>query len=110
MTEQTIQEGKNLAVVSYITLIGTLVAFFMNRDNRNPFTSFHTRQALGLWLLELIFAYLISGFNNWMATLSFWIFFGVLFIYGILGAITGKLNTVPLVGPFFQKLFASIGQ
>ena len=57
MTDQTIQEGKTLAIVSYFTLIGTLIAFFMNNEKRNQFTAFHTRQALGLWLLEMILGF-----------------------------------------------------
>jgi len=109
MTEDHIQKGKTLAFVSYLTLIGTLIAFFMNQETKNPFTSFHIRQALGLWLLEMALGYFIGGFDNWMITYSFWVFFGVLFIYGIIGALTGKLNSVPFLGSFFQKLFASIG-
>ena len=109
MTEDHIQKGKTLAFVSYLTLIGTLIAFFMNQETKNPFTSFHIRQALGLWLLEMALGYFIGGFDNWMITYSFWVFFGVLFIYGIIGALTGKLNSVPFLGSFFQKLFSSIG-
>ena len=110
MNENTIQTGKTLAFVSYLTLIGTLIAFFMNQEKKNAFTSFHVRQALGLWLLELVLGYFVGGFDSWMVTISFWIFFGVLFIYGMIGALTGKLNFVPFVGPIFQKLFTSIGQ
>ncbi|GFZ84693.1 hypothetical protein GCM10011531_14430 [Aquaticitalea lipolytica] len=110
MTDQTIQEGKTLAIVSYFTLIGTLIAFFMNNEKRNQFTAFHTRQALGLWLLEMILGFVVSGFDNWMITYSFWIFIAVLFLYAIFGAITGKLYSVPLLGDFFQKLFKNIGQ
>jgi len=109
-TQDTSQQGRNLAIVSYLTLIGTLIAFFMNKDARNTFVSFHVRQALGLWLLEMALGYFIGGFNDWMITISFWIFFGVLFIYGILGALTGKMNPIPVLGDFFQKLFSSIGQ
>jgi uncharacterized membrane protein len=109
-TEKTTQQGKNLAIVSYLTLIGTLIAFFMNKDTRNPLVSFHVRQALGLWLLQMAFGYFIGGFNDWMITISFWIFFGVLFIYGILGALSGKMNSIPVLGNFFQKLFNSIGR
>lgn len=110
MTENEIQKGKTLAFVSYITLIGTLIAFFMNQETKNPFVAFHIRQSLGLWLLEMVLGYFVGGFDSWMITNSFWIFFGVLFIYGMLGALTGKLNSVPILGDFFQKLFASIGK
>lgn len=109
-TQDTSQQGRNLAIVSYLTLIGTLIAFFMNKDTRNPLVLFHVRQALGLWLLEMALGYIIGGFNDWMITISFWIFFGVLFIYGILGALSGKMNSIPVLGDFFQKLFRSIGQ
>ncbi|MEY8849295.1 hypothetical protein AB9K26_10775 [Psychroserpens sp. XS_ASV72] len=98
----------SLAIVAYITLIGTLVAFFMNKDKQNPLVSFHIRQALGLWLLQLFLGSFIGAFDSWMVTISFWIFFIVLFIYGILGAATKKMNVVPILGPFFQKLFASL--
>ena len=30
MTEKTIKEGKTMAIVAYLTLIGTLIAFFIN--------------------------------------------------------------------------------
>ena len=110
MNEQTVQEGKTFAFVAYLTLLGTLVAFFMNQDRKNEFTSHHTRQGLGLGLMYLIFAYFIGGFDSWLITTSFWIFFLVLYFYGMLGALTGKLNTLPIIGEFFQKLFKSIGQ
>jgi uncharacterized membrane protein len=109
MNQSTIQEGKSLAIVAYITLIGVLIAFFMNQEKRNSFTSFHIRQGLGLWLLYFIMGYIVSGFDSWMLTYSFWIFFSVLFVYGIAGAITGKLHSVPILGPYFQKLFKSLG-
>lgn len=110
MNKSTIEEGKTYAFVAYLTLIGTLVAFFMNKDRRNEFTSYHTRQALGLGLLYLVFAYFVGGFNSWLITTSYWIFFLVLYLYGMMGALTGKLNTLPVIGDLFQKLFKSIGQ
>ena len=110
MDQNTINEGKTLGLVAYLTLFGTLIAFYMNKDKRNPFTSFHVRQALGLGFLYIIMGYVIGYFDSWMITYSFWIFFSVLFFYGLFGAITGKLNKIPLLGDFFQNAFKSIGQ
>lgn len=110
MNENTVQGGKTLAFVAYLTLIGTLIAFFMNQEKRNDFVSFHVRQALGLGLLYIAIGYIISSLDSMMVSMSFWIFFSVLFLYGIFGAMTGKANKIPLLGDFFQKLFNSLGQ
>jgi len=110
MQDSAAKDGKTFAIISYITLFGTLIAFFMNREKRNPLVSFHIRQALGLWLLQLLLGYFISAFDSWMISVSFWVFILVLIVYGISGAMSGKYNEVPMLGPFFQKLFSSIGQ
>lgn len=110
MTQEEIEEGKGLAIISYLTILGTIIAFFMNNDKKNAFVAFHTRQAFGLWLTYFIVAYAISGFDNWYATLGFWIFFGILLFYGFINAVAGKPEEVPLLGPLFQKWFSSLGR
>lgn len=109
MDDNTVNEGKTLALVAYLTLIGTLIAFFLNQEKRNAFTYFHIRQALGLGLLYIAIGYIISSLDSMMVSVSFWIFFAVLFLYGILGAISGKTNKIPILGDYFQNLFKSLG-
>ena len=109
MDQNSAKEGKGLSIIAYITIIGVLIAFFMNQEKKNSFTFFHIRQSLGLWLMYFIFGYVVSGFDSWILTYSFWIFFAVLFLYGLLGAISGKANSIPFLGDFFQKLFKSLG-
>ncbi len=109
MEDQDIADGKNNAIISYLTIFGTIIAFFLNNDKKNAFASFHIRQALGLWLTFFVLGYVISAFDSWLITFCFWMFFGVLFIYGFINALAGKPQAVPLIGDFFQKLFASIG-
>jgi len=108
MTEQTIQEGKTMAFVSYLWLFGLIIAMVMNSEKSNQFTSFHNRQALGLWLTFMALGYFISYFDNWLITMSFWIFYGALFIYAMFTAITGRAIATPIVGSLFQKLFSSV--
>ena len=110
MDQETISDGKTLGLVAYLTLFGTLIAFFMNQDKKNPFTTFHVRQGLGLGLLYIMIAFVISSFDSMNISIAFWIFFSVLYLYGIFGAIIGKMNKVPLLGDIFQNLFKSIGQ
>ncbi len=110
MDQNTINEGKTLGIVAYLTLFGTLIAFFMNQDKKNAFTAFHTRQALGLGLIYIIIGFVVSSFDSLNISMAFWIFFSVLYLYGIFGAITGKMNRIPLLGDFFQKGFKHIGE
>ena len=90
-------------------IIGTIVAFYLNNDKKNEFTSFHLRQALGLWLTFFALGYIVGGFDSWMVTLSWYVFFGVLFSYGLITAVTGRTNPTPILGEFYQKLFKSVG-
>lgn len=110
MNENTVKEGKTLAIVSYLTLLGTLIAFFMNQDKKNPFTYFHIRQGLGLGLTYIILGLPISILDNLNISMAFWVFFFVLYLYGIFGAVSGKMNKIPFLGDFYQKSFKNIGE
>jgi uncharacterized membrane protein len=105
-----VKEGKILAIVSYLLIIGTIIAMILNNDKKNSFAAFHIRQALGLWLSYFVIGYMVSGFDSWNITVAYWIFFLVLLVYGLIGAINGKQVLVPFVGPLFQKVFKGIGK
>ena len=107
LDENTIFEGKTAAVVSYITFVGLIIAFFMNSDKRNPFASFHIRQSLGLTLSYFLIMIPLSYLGNFFASLGFFIVFFVLWLYGIIMAFQGNLQPVPIVGEFYQKTFSS---
>ena len=48
---ENIDKSKNTAIVAYLTIIGSIIAIFMNQEeNKSEFSSFHIRQALGLFL------------------------------------------------------------
>ena len=110
MTEQDIDKGRNNAIISYITIFGTIIAYYLNNDSKSTFTSFHIRQSLGLWLTFYALGYIIGSFDSWLVTSSFYLFFSVLFIYGLSNAINRKAQEVPLVGALYQKIFANLGK
>tara|TARA_R110000868_G_scaffold183051_1_gene424220 strand:- start:22 stop:360 length:339 start_codon:yes stop_codon:yes gene_type:complete len=112
MTEQDIEKGRNNAIISYITIIGVIIAFYLNNepDKKSAFASFHIRQSLGLWLTFWALGYIIGSFDSWLVTSGFYLFFAVLFIYGFSNAIGRKALSVPLLGDFYQKIFANLGK
>ncbi|MFD2550811.1 hypothetical protein ACFSQP_03175 [Bizionia sediminis] len=108
MTAQDINDGKTMAIVAYLTIIGTIIAIIMNSDKKNPFTSFHAKQGLGLNATYLVLGYFISAFDSFAISIGFWIAMSILFLYGIFLAVTGACKEVPVLGATYQKLFASI--
>ncbi len=101
-------QGKKIAVVSYLTFVGILIAASMNSDEKSEFASFHIRQSIGLSVLFFSLAYFIGYFDSNMISASFFLSFSVLWVFGFLGALSGEKRTVPLVGAFFQKWFINL--
>jgi len=108
MDNQTIKEGKTIAVISYILLFGPLIALSMNSENKNSYAAFHIRHGLGLTLTFIILGVSISSFESIYIAAPMWIFISVLTIYGIFTAAKGETTPLPLVGGLFQKVFKSI--
>lgn len=108
MENNTVDRGRTSAVIAYITFIGWIIAFFMNKEPKNEFASFHIRQALGLHFLYLFLAAIATGFDDWAATIGFYIFIYILLIYGLYQAAVGKRTLIPFVGTYFQKWFKII--
>lgn len=102
------EQNKNAAIVAYLTIIGAVIAIFMNNENKSAFASFHIRQALGIFLTFFALGYPIGYFDNWMISSAFYVFFFILWIYGFMGALNGEEKKVPLVGDFYQNLFKSL--
>jgi len=110
MTEDIIEEGKIPAIIGYLTIIGFIVGYFMNNDKKNEFANSHLRQSIGLWLTFFAVGIVVSTLDFSLVRLSFYVFFGVLFIYSFMTAVSGKSDPAPLVGNFYQKIFAGLGK
>jgi len=101
MDLNTIEEGKTMAVISYITLIGLLIAFISNNDKNNSFTKFHIGQSLRAWIFGLIL-YFFAILMVVTTGIGFFGYLGwggwILAILGIVNAVNGKTEALPLVG------------
>ena len=106
--ENSLDNGKQIAIIAYLTIIGTIIAILMNSDNKKELASFHIRQALGIFLSFFLLGYFVSSFDNWGVTSGFYVFIFILWIFGFLGAIQNEKRVVPLVGDFFQKAFRNL--
>ncbi|WP_268036553.1 DUF4870 domain-containing protein [Algoriphagus sp. PAP.12] len=100
---------ENLALVSYLTLIGLLVALILNQEKKDHLTSFHIRQSLGIGLTGLAsgFAGLLP-YIGWLISFSGFFFCIFLWIKGLINAIQRKQIPVPVLGKSYQQLFESL--
>ncbi|TVZ23088.1 putative membrane protein [Dokdonia sp. Hel_I_63] len=105
MDENTVFEGKTAAVLSYITFVGLIIAYFMNSESKNEFAAFHLRQSLGLTLSYFLVMMPLSYLDIPMASIGFLVLFFVLWLFGIISAFQAKRQLVPLVGAFYQNVF-----
>jgi len=112
MTNPDIEIGKRNAIISYLTIIGVIIAYYLNNEDgkQSRFASFHIRQSMGLWLSFWALGYIIGSFDSWLITSAFYVCFAVLFIFGFTNALGNKAQTVPLVGDFYQKIFKNLGK
>src|SRR5690606_12152749 len=104
-----IEREKNTAIVAYLTIIGSIVAIFMNQDeNRSEFASFHIRQAIGIFLTWALLGYIIGHLDNWIMSSALYVCIFLLWLYGFLGCLSGEKRVVTIVGELYQKFFKSL--
>lgn len=103
-------EDKTVAIVSYLTLIGFIVALVLHSSKPTGLGAFHLRQSLGLMLtsIALVIAGMVLAFIpylGWLIDMALWVGLLVLWLMGLLAAIKGERKPVALLGEHFQKWF-----
>jgi|SRR5690625_1542162 len=105
-----VSDGKTIAIISYLTLIGLIIAFVMNNEKKNTYASFHIRQAIGIFVTGLALGVInIIPILGWLISIFGSIFLVILWIFGLIGAINGSWKPVPVLGEKFQEWFKGIG-
>jgi len=112
--------GKTTGIVSYLTIIGWLIAYFgMHQSNKTSLGSYQLRQTLllhiistGLWIImTFVFSamFLTGGFFSWYylyRILELALF--ILWVIGFIGAINAEEKPIPLIGKAAQGMFPGI--
>ncbi len=105
---QTGTDPKVVAIVSYITLIGLIIAIVLNNP-KSDLGSFHIRQALGITLLAIVGSFLniipILGQILYIVIILGTL---VLWVIGLVSAVQGEKKPVPVLGEKFQEWFRSL--
>ncbi|PHR84866.1 MAG: hypothetical protein COA59_05725 [Colwellia sp.] len=88
---------KIVAILSYATLLGWLIAMMLHDKHKSSFTTFHLRQSLGLIITGALLALVpLIGWLMNLAVLFAW-------FYAIYYALQGRKEKVPFLGDCYQE-------
>lgn len=99
-------DGKTIAIISYITIIGWIIAYVQYGNNKSQLAIFHIRQSLFLMLcafavclISMLFAFI--PYISWIISLAInlsMLAFLVLWVIGLINAINREEKPLPLLG------------
>ena len=103
------EDAKRIAIISYITVIGLMIAFVMNNEKKHSYTHYHIRQSIGLCLTG--FALAIFGvipIIGWLINIVGIFFLFYMWVIALVNAINGKENPAPFLGRKYEEWFKTI--
>ena len=109
--------NKTLSIVSYITIIGWLIAYFSYKDKseteKSTVVNYHLKQSLGIAVIGILFfitinviAIVVPTLASILSVANFGIM--ILWILGIINANNEVEKPVPVVGGMFEDKFEFI--
>lgn len=108
--------GKTVAIVSYLSIIGWIIALVLHNNNKTSLGAYHLRQTITLYIIAIALGIAESflvfiPFIGWLIGIAFiFLFIGifVLWIIGFIAAINGQEKSMPVIGSKSQKWFSGI--
>ncbi len=116
-----VENGKVCAALSYI-LVGIIWYFVDDKMRKNKFANYHCKQGLVLLILSIALSIIFAILGALMFALMFvpgiglvvgglmtilsiiiWLCFLVLWVFGLVYALTGKMKPVPVIGKLGEK-------
>ena len=95
-------QSKLVAILSYITLIGWIIALILNMNKKTELGSFHIRQALLLVILNIVLWWIpVIGWILQVVVLVLW-------VMGLVYAVQGQMKEIPLIGKYAQQWFKGL--
>ncbi len=109
-------DGKTIALVSYLTIIGWVIAFVMHGNHKTSLGIFHLRQSaflmvIGIGVYAVQFFLLFIPYIGWMVSALIGIMglgLLLLWILGLIAAINGEEKPLPIFGMKIQQMFSGL--
>ncbi len=105
MEQSVKEEGKTIAIIAYVTIIGLIIAYVMNNSAKNEFANFHIGQSLRVSILAIANSVIGMFLPSSLGILTSIIGLGVLvlWILGLINAINLKETPIPVIGTIGTK-------
>ena len=103
-------QDKAIGIIAYITIIGLIIAFILNMEKKDAFGSFHIRQALGIAISGIAMSFIaVVPVIGWILAVLGSLLVLVMWVIGIVNAISGNMKPVPVLGEKFNEWFQGVG-
>lgn len=99
-----IPEGKSTALLAYIPIVGFLIGYSINKEDKHPFATWHIKNMFGIFLLFVAAMVFMAGSNPHIGDIIFVVAL-VLWIYSFIMAYLNNEKGVPLLDEKFQEWF-----
>jgi uncharacterized membrane protein len=95
-------QSQLVAILSYIPIIGWVIALVLNMNNKSKLGRFHLRQSLLIMLTGIVLCWIpVLGWILCIAVFVFW-------LMGLIAAINSEEKEVPLIGKYAQEWFKGL--
>ncbi len=97
-------KGTGLAIVAYLTFVGMILAFFLNKDKPKKFVTLHVQNMFGLVLLLFVSQTTQAYIDATVGNVLWWVSF-FLWAFSIVTAIIGQNPSIPILSNKFAIWF-----
>jgi uncharacterized membrane protein len=98
-------DGRTTALIAYAPFVGFLIAFFINRDEKSAFATWHIKNMFGLTLFFIV-SMIVQVRINVTAGDILWFLVCIVWIYCWVMAYRDKKKGIPFLSEKFQEWFA----
>ena len=98
------KQEKTYALIAYLTFIGLVVAYFLNKDKKYAFVTYHIKNMFGLVII-LFISQLLQTLSDPRLGEVIWLLAFTLWSFSIATIIFNMKKTIPWLSDKFQQWF-----
>ncbi len=95
---------KSTALIAYAPFVGFLIAYYINKDEKEPFTTWHIKNMFGLTILFISSLIVQSQISYIIGDIA-WLLCCIIWLYCWAMAYFSKTKGIPFLSEKFQEWF-----